>query len=77
MKRKSHFREVILEIACELALTLVCFGLGALILHLFGVDGRSLLDMDSDLVVLVGVGVILVIFVASYFLVQFIKKRKK
>ena len=77
MKRKSHFREVILEIACELALTLVCFGLGDLILHLFGVDGRSLLDMDSDLVVLVGVGVILVIFVASYFLVQFIKKRKK
>ena len=76
-KKTSRFREILLEIACELALTLVCFGLGALILHLFGVDGRSLLDMDSDLVVLVGVGVILVIFVASYFLVQFIKKRKK
>ena len=76
MKRKSHFREVILEIACELALTLVCFGLGALILHLFGVDEKSLLDMDSDLVVLVGVGIILAIFVAVYFLVQFIKKRK-
>ena len=76
MKRKSRFREIMLEIICELALTLVCFGLGALILHLFGVDGKSLLNMDSDLVVLVGVGIILAIFVAVYFLVQFIKKRK-
>ena len=76
-KKTSRFREIMLEIICELALTLVCFGLGALILHLFGVDGKSLLDMDSDLVVLVGVGMILAIFVAVYFLVQFIKKRKK
>ena len=76
MKRKSRFREIMLEIICELALTLVCFRLGALILRLFGVNGKSLLNMDSDLVVLVGVGIILAIFVAVYFLVQFIKKRK-
>ena len=77
MKRKSRFREIMLEIICALALTLVCFALGALILHLFGIDGKELLNMDSDLVVLVGVGMFLAIFIVSYFLVQFIKKKKK
>ena len=76
MKRKSRFREIMLEIICELALTLVCFALGALILHLFGIGGKELLNTDSDLVVLVGVGIILAIFVAVYFLVQLIKKKK-
>ena len=65
-----------LEIICELALTLVCFGLGAFILHLFGVDGKSLLNMDSDLVVLLSVCIFLVVFIASYYFIQFIKKRK-
>lgn len=66
-----------LEIICELALTLVCFALGALILQLFGIDGKELLNTDFDLVVLVGVGIFLAIFIVSYFLVKFIKKKKK
>ena len=34
-------------------------------------------ETDPDLVVLVGVGIFLAIFIVSYFLVQFIKKKKK
>lgn len=77
MKNKSKFREIVLEIVCELVLTLICFGLGALILRLFGVDGKALTEFDSDLVILIGIAVPVVIFIAVYYLVQFLKKRKK
>ena len=77
MKNKLKFREAVFEIVCELVLTLVCFGFGALILHLFGVDGKALFEIDPDIVALVGIGIFLAIFIASYFLVQLIKKRKK
>lgn len=76
-KKHLRFREAMLEIILELSLTLICFALGAFILHLFGINGKELLETDFELVALVGVGMILVIFIASYFLVQFIKKRKK
>ncbi len=77
LKNKPKFREVVLEIICELGLTLVCFGIGALMLHLFGVNAEVFENIDSELVVLVGIAALLIIFVAVYFLVQLFKKKQR
>ncbi len=75
MKRtKKEIGMALLEGLCELVLALICFGIGALLLHLFGVDFTSA-DIDFDLIILIGVGVFFAVFIAVYFLVQWIKKR--
>ena len=77
MKRtKKEILTALLEGLCELALTLICFGIGALLLHLFGVDITST-DIDFDLIILIGVGIFLALFIGAYFLVQWIKGKRK
>ena len=72
MKRtKKQIGMALLEGLGELLLTLFCFGIGALILRLFGVD---VFAIDSDLLVLLGTAVFVGVFVAVYFLIQWIKR---
>ena len=75
-KDKKHFKEVLLEGLLELALTLLCFGIGALIVGLFGFGAR-IADMDFELIALLGLAATLVIFAGVYALVQGVKKRVK
>ncbi len=77
MKRKSKFKEIVLEIVLEIALTAVCFGVGALIFRAFGIRWEALFELDPELVVLVGIIVPLAIFALIYFVVQAIKKKNK
>ena len=72
MKRtKKQIGAALLEGLGELLLTLFCFGIGALIVRLFGAD---VFNIDSELLILLGVAVFLAIFTAVYFLIQWIKR---
>ena len=74
MKRtKKQIGLSLLEGLGELLLTLLCFGIGALIVSLFGVD---IFAIDSDLLVLLGTAVFIAVFVAVYFLIQWIKRSR-
>lgn len=64
-----------LDVLLELIVAVVFFGVGFLILKLFGVN-VSALNMDEDIVVLIGVGAFVVVFVIAYAIIKFIKNRK-
>ena len=70
---KKKIYEGLLEALVEIVLTLIFFGIGALIIGLFGVELDSL-DTDGDLIVLIGIIVPIVIFGIVYALVRFFKK---
>ena len=72
MKRtKKQIGMALLEGLGELLLALLCFGIGALIVSLLGVD---VFAIDFELLVLLGTAVFVGVFVAVYFLVQWIKR---
>ena len=73
-KYKNKFRAILLEGLAEIGLTLICFGVGSLIFTLFGAELDSS-NIDSDLIVLLGIAVIIVIFGVSFAFVQWFKKR--
>lgn len=73
-KKKSPFGVAIQELGLELLLTVVCFGIGALILWACGMDLQTILE--NDWAVVIGFGIILVLFVVGYAVVASIKKRK-
>ena len=75
-KQKTKFRAALVELLSELLVTLLCLGIGALILALFGVDFSSP-GLDWDLVVLLGCAVFVAVLVAVYALVQWIKNKKE
>ena len=70
---KKKLSEGLLEAILEIVLTLIFFGIGALIIGLFGVELDSL-DTDGDLIVLIGIIVPIVLFGIVYALVRFFKK---
>ncbi len=72
-KDKKKIREVLLEGLAEIVMTLICFGIGALILSLFGVS-LELAIIDYELIVLIGIVVPVVIFGTVHALVQWFKK---
>ena len=75
MKKQKHkFRAALAELLGELLVTLLCLGIGALILFLFGFDLSSP-KLDWDLVVLLGCAVFIAAFVGIYALVQWIKRK--
>ncbi|MBQ8409593.1 MAG: hypothetical protein IJY39_12105 [Clostridia bacterium] len=71
---KKKIWNAILEAVGELILTLLCLGIGILIVSLFGVN-VALDDVDYDLLILLGCAVFVASFIAVYFFVQWIKKR--
>ena len=72
-KDRKRFKDALLEGLLEFVLSLVCFGLGALIVALCGF-GERIADMDFELIVLLGIVVALAVFAAVYALVQGVKK---
>ena len=72
-KDKKPLRETLLEGILEIVLTLLCFGMGALIIRLFGVNLDSP-NIDGDLIILLGVVVFLIVLGAMSALMQWFKK---
>ena len=77
-KDRKKIKSALLEILAETILTVICFGIGVLILRLFGVN-LDFSDTDPDLIVLLGIVVAAVTFGIAYGLTQWFKKiiRKK
>ena len=72
-KDKKSIGLALLEGFAEIVLTLICFGIGAFVVSLFGVSLDSP-NIDGDLIILLGVVVSALIFGAVYAFVQWIKK---
>ncbi len=75
-KDKKKLKEALLEGLLEIVLTVICFGIGALIVSAFGVDFDTL-NTEFDWVILLGCAVFLVLFVLVYAFVQWLKKISK
>lgn len=63
------------EIVGELLLTLIFFGVGALVIALV-FDSSKIEKIDSDLTVLIGVAVFLLLFAAVVAIVKIVKRLK-
>ena len=72
-KDKKELKEALLEGLLEIVLTLIFFGIGALIFSAFGVKLDSP-SIDFDLIVLLGIVVPVVVFGLIFVLVQWLKK---
>ena len=72
-KDKKKIGAVLLEGLAEIVLTLICFGIGAFIVSLFGVNLDSP-NIDGDLIILLGIVVPVVILGVVHTLVQWFKK---
>lgn len=75
-KDKKKFREALLDGFIEIVLTGICFGIGFLILRLFGVSLDSP-KIDFDLIVLLGLIAPVVIFGIVSALISRLKKNQK
>ena len=75
-KDKKKLKEAFFEGLLEIVLTLVFFGIGALIVSAFGGDLNSP-NIDSDLIVLLGIIVPIVVFGLICTLVQWLKRITK
>lgn len=72
-KDKKKLKEAFFEGLLEIVLTLIFFGIGALIVSAFGVDLDSP-NIDFDLIALLGIIVPIVAFGLVCTLVQWLKK---
>ena len=72
-KDKKKIGEALLEALGELVLMLIFFGIGILIVRLFGVELDSS-GLDDDLIILIGIIAFVVIFAIIWIMVQWIKK---
>lgn len=75
-KDKKKLKEAFFEGLLEIVLTLIFFGIGALIVSAFGVELDSP-NIDFDLIVLLGIIVPIVIFGLICTLVQWLKRITK
>lgn len=74
MKRsKSQWKETLLDAIGEIVIYLVFFGVGALVLALFGIDVDA---VDVDTIMLIGVGV-LALLGGVIWVAEILKKKKK
>ena len=72
-KDKKKIKSALLEGLVEIVLTLVSFGIGTLIVSLFGVNPDSP-NVDGDSIILLGIVAICVTFAVVYAIVQWFKK---
>ena len=74
MKRsKSERKEALMDALVELVVTVVLFGLGALVLTLFDIDLGA---VDGDGIMLIGVGMIAFLG-GVVWVIEILKKKKK
>ena len=71
--KKSRFASMLAEAVGEIVFTFVFFGIGALVLMLFGA-GDNLMERDLDLVALIGIVSLLALFVIFKLILVLIKK---
>ena len=79
MKKKKDagkVGEALLEGLIEIILTFACFGVGALIFSILGIDLDSA-GMSDDTIILIGIIAIVVIAIAVCSIVQLIKKKSR
>ena len=74
--KKRKIREALVEALLEIVLTAICLALGALVLHLFGVD-FSLWETDPDTLILTGVFAFLFVLLLVCIIVQWAKSIAK
>ena len=72
-KDKKKFKEAFFEGLLEIVLTLIFFGIGALVVSAFGVELDSP-NIDFDLIILLGIIVPVVVFGLVCTLIQWLKK---
>ena len=76
MKRdKKRVKEGLIEALLEIVLTLVFFGIGALIVGVFGLEIDAP-NIDFDLIVLIGIVALAFIFEIIFALIKLCKKMK-
>ena len=75
-KEKKKKKEALSEGIAELVLTLVFFGIGALIISLFGISIDSA-NIDFDLLCLIGIVSVFGIFAIISVFVKWINKKDK
>lgn len=68
--------ETLLEALIEIVLAVICFGIGTLVLNLFGV-GFSLWEVDPDRIILIGVFAFLFVLALVCIIVQWAKSIAK
>ena len=66
-------KEALCEGLLEIILTLIFFGIGALIISAFGIE-LDAPNLDFDLIVLLGIIALAVVFVLVFTLVKWLKK---
>ncbi|MBR1954525.1 MAG: hypothetical protein IKC58_04895 [Clostridia bacterium] len=74
--KKRKIREALVEALLEIVLTAICLALGALVLHLFGVD-FSTWGTDPDTLILTGVFAFLFVLALVFIIVQWAKSIAK
>ncbi len=74
-KDKGRFKEALLEALGEIIISAVFFGLGALIIILFGVEFEWA-ETAPDTVILIGITVFFVIFAIIFVLVKLIEGKR-
>ena len=74
--KKRKIREALVEALLEIVLTAICLALGALVLHLFGVD-FSLWETDPDTLILTGVFAFFFVLLLVCIIVQWAKSIAK
>ena len=72
-KKKMNNKEAFSEGIAELVITLIFFGIGALIISLLGI-GIDSDNIDFDLICLIGIGTVFVISVIVSVVAKWIKK---
>lgn len=73
-KQKTKFGEALLEALLEIVLAIICFAVGAFVMHLFGVDFA---EMDSDLLILIGMFAFFFVLLLVCIIVQWAKSIAK
>ena len=74
-KYKASFVDALLDELVEIVIGLIAFGIGAVIVTLFGMDWDS--PIDSELIVLIGVAVPIVIAIVAMALAKHFKKKSR
>ena len=73
--KREKFKEAALEVLIELGALAVLFGLGALILYLFGKPELAL--KDPELTALIGIGVVLAVLSPVIVMAYVARKRRR
>ena len=71
-KRGDKLLDALLEIVMEVVLTLVCFGIGALVMGLFG---KGVDFADGDFIIFIGIIVLVAVTAVACSIIKLVKTR--